>query len=208
MDTFEFTEHSHQRYNPLTDSWVLCSPHRAKRPWQGKWYWSRATRAGSKSRYSRTPSGLFPLVEHLIIVLETRELTDLWTQTTRIPLFSKMISRQYKVTSQYLNPAFYSILVIFIDSAKSQNDKSLMDKLFKVQSVRGTARVVCFTPKHNVSMAQMKKEEIVPIIHAWRDQVIDLEKQEHVNYVQIFENKGAAMGCSNPHPHGQVHDLM
>ena len=83
-----------------------------------------------------------------------------------------------------------------------------MDKLFKVQSVRGTARVVCFTPKHNVSMAQMKKEEIVPIIHAWRDQVIDLEKQEHVNYVQIFENKGAAMGCSNPHPHGQVHDLM
>jgi UDPglucose--hexose-1-phosphate uridylyltransferase len=79
-----------------------------------------------------------------------------------------------------------------------------MKNLFQVESVRGTARVVCFSPKHNVTMARMKTEEIVPIIQAWRAQVVDLAKLSTVNYVTVFENKGEAMGCSNPHPHGQI----
>lgn len=79
-----------------------------------------------------------------------------------------------------------------------------MKNLFKVESVRGTARVVCFSPKHNVTMAKMSAVEIVAIVKAWRSQVIQLAQIESVNYVTIFENKGEAMGCSNPHPHGQI----
>ena len=79
-----------------------------------------------------------------------------------------------------------------------------MQKLFQVEGVRGCARVICFSPKHHLTMAEMSKEEIVPIIKEWIFQINDLKSLDYVNYVQVFENKGSVMGCSNPHPHGQV----
>jgi UDPglucose--hexose-1-phosphate uridylyltransferase len=79
-----------------------------------------------------------------------------------------------------------------------------MKQLFKVQGVRGTAKVVCFSPKHNLTMAQMSSQEILLIIKTWIKETVGLRHNETVQYVQIFENKGAVMGCSNPHPHGQI----
>ena len=69
--------------------------------------------------------------------------------------------------------------------------------------VAGTCRVVCFSPKHNLTMAQMEKSDIIKIINTWTSEYVALAS-EGAEYIQIFENKGAIMGCSNPHPHGQI----
>lgn len=74
--------------------------------------------------------------------------------------------------------------------------------LFQVDSVSGECRVVCFSPRHNLSLAEMPPADIAKVISLWRDQYFELCNR--FNWVQIFENKGAVMGCSNPHPHGQI----
>lgn len=74
--------------------------------------------------------------------------------------------------------------------------------LFRSREVSGECRVICFSPRHDLSLAQMSPEEIGRVIRTWQDQATELGSRNR--WVQIFENKGAAMGCSNPHPHGQI----
>ena len=74
--------------------------------------------------------------------------------------------------------------------------------LFQSREVSGECRVICFSPRHDLSLAQMSAEEIVMVIKTWQSQSADLGSRNR--WVQVFENKGSAMGCSNPHPHGQV----
>lgn len=74
-----------------------------------------------------------------------------------------------------------------------------------VESVHGTCRVICFTPKHNITLAEMSKEELFDIYKLWQDEFISLSKQEVIKNVLIFENKGKVIGVSNPHPHGQIY---
>lgn len=74
--------------------------------------------------------------------------------------------------------------------------------LLRLQSVRGTCRVVCFSPRHDLTLAEMSPSEIGTVINVWTEQAIELG--EEYRWVQIFENKGSIMGCSNPHPHGQI----
>jgi len=69
---------------------------------------------------------------------------------------------------------------------------------------RGICRVVCFTPRHDLTLPELDKSAIESIICTWKDQTVELSANDFVQYVQIFENKGAMMGCSNPHPHSQV----
>lgn len=78
------------------------------------------------------------------------------------------------------------------------------DQLFKKQNVRGTCQVICFSPTHNKTVAEFTAQEILFVIETWKNAYTQLSKLEFVNHVLIFENKGASMGCSNPHPHGQV----
>jgi UDPglucose--hexose-1-phosphate uridylyltransferase len=80
------------------------------------------------------------------------------------------------------------------------NDNSL----FIAESERGICRVVCFSPRHDLTLAQMDRGAIECVIETWRQQAVDLESKPWVGYVQIFENRGAMMGASNPHPHGQI----
>ena len=94
--------------------------------------------------------------------------------------------------------------LVSINPSASESNQILMRKLFQVKSVRGSAKVICFSPKHNLTMAQMNEDEILLVIKEWIFQVKSHKNIESVNYVQIFENKGAVMGCSNPHPHGQL----
>lgn len=76
--------------------------------------------------------------------------------------------------------------------------------LLQVESVRGQCHVICFSPAHDKTLADMSDSEILPVIHAWIDIYNNLKSNPDINHVQIFENKGAIMGCSNPHPHGQA----
>jgi UDPglucose--hexose-1-phosphate uridylyltransferase len=76
--------------------------------------------------------------------------------------------------------------------------------LIVARAERGLCRVVCFSPRHDLTLSQMEQSSVERVIAVWVDQFQDLGALPGVNYVQIFENRGAMMGCSNPHPHGQV----
>ena len=76
------------------------------------------------------------------------------------------------------------------------------DDLFKMQPARGTARVICFPPDHSKTLPLLEQKEIRRVVDLWGSQFAELKQQ--YTYVQLFENKGAVMGCSNPHPHGQI----
>jgi len=74
--------------------------------------------------------------------------------------------------------------------------------LFGAQSVGGTCRVICFSPRHDLTLAQMSEEAIAKVVGLWSDQIAELGQA--YRWVQVFENKGEMMGCSNAHPHGQI----
>jgi UDPglucose--hexose-1-phosphate uridylyltransferase len=69
---------------------------------------------------------------------------------------------------------------------------------------RGLCRVVCFSPRHDLTLPELEQSEVENVIRTWMEQTADLAAQDFIHYVQVFENKGAVMGCSNPHPHSQV----
>ena len=72
------------------------------------------------------------------------------------------------------------------------------------QSETGICKVICFSPDHSKSLAEMSVEAIEKVVSTWKNEYETLGQEKSINYVQIFENKGAVMGCSNPHPHGQI----
>lgn len=77
-------------------------------------------------------------------------------------------------------------------------------ELFKAKSEKGICRVVCFSPKHNLTIPEMSVDKIKEVVDVWQSQYNELSAIKDISYVQIFENKGSIMGCSNPHPHGQI----
>src|SRR6185503_6521449 len=74
--------------------------------------------------------------------------------------------------------------------------------LLRGESVRGTCRVLCFSPRHDITLPEMSVMEIQAVVDLWCDQTAELGRS--YRWVQVFENKGEVMGCSNPHPHGQI----
>lgn len=74
--------------------------------------------------------------------------------------------------------------------------------LLQAEASRGTCRVMCFSPRHDLTLPEMELPAIRAVIDTWATQVAELGKQ--YRWIQVFENKGAVMGCSNPHPHGQI----
>jgi UDPglucose--hexose-1-phosphate uridylyltransferase len=72
------------------------------------------------------------------------------------------------------------------------------------ESESGTCRVMCFSPRHDLTLARMTIPEIIGVVDVWAEQSVEIGSLAHINYVQIFENRGEIMGCSNPHPHGQI----
>jgi UDPglucose--hexose-1-phosphate uridylyltransferase len=105
-----------------------------------------------------------------------------------------------------INPSYTSTLVFVNDFSAllsdAPTDGAATDPLFQAQPVRGECRVICFSPRHDLTLAQMAPPDIRRVIDVWANQVADLGRT--YRWVQLFENKGAVMGCSNPHPHGQV----
>ena len=84
------------------------------------------------------------------------------------------------------------------------NYENKNNPLFRLKPERGINKVVCFSPKHNLTLPEMDVAAIEKVVQTWAEQYIELGSHDYINYVQIFENKGSVMGCSNPHPHGQI----
>ena len=164
-------EQSHRRFNPLTSEWILVSPHRTQRPWQGK---------TEQNSHQQIPS----------------YKPDCY------------LCPKNERANGNRNPDYSSTFVFDNDFSALKNDSELLDinesELLKVKSEKGICRVVCFSPKHNITLAQLEVADIVNVVKTWQDEYSTLGSKPFINYIQIFENKGEIMGCSNPHPHGQI----
>ncbi|KAG0252963.1 hypothetical protein DFQ27_007737 [Actinomortierella ambigua] len=174
---FDFSHYSHRRFNPLTNSWVLCSPHRTQRPWQGK----TEEDDPADRRPQRDPTCyLCPGNTRAGGLLRNPDYTTTFVFENDFPAVQRD------------QPSF-----------NPQAGGATPNPLLRTESVRGECHVICFTPRHDKTMAEMTEPELLPVIDTWTDLFQTLSVKDHVGHVQIFENKGAIMGCSNPHPHGQ-----
>lgn len=160
----------HRRYNILTGEWVLVSPHRTKRPWQGK---TETAVAQGRPAYV--------------------EDCYLCPGNTR---------SNGEVNPEYTEP--FSFENDFPALLPEGPQEKVVNGLLKAESETGICKVVCFSPNHSLTLPLMEVDDIQKVITTWKKEYLDLGAREDINYVQIFENKGAIMGCSNPHPHGQI----
>ncbi len=171
MQSFEFSEHSHRRYNALSDEWILVSPHRTKRPWQGK-----VEKVSDIKRPEYDPNCYL------------------------CPGNSRAAGLN--------NPQYSDVFVFQNDFSALVSDvpegNFVQGELFQATSERGMCKVICFSPRHDLTIPEMEVSDIRKVIDVWCNQYQELGKLDYINYVQIFENKGDIMGCSNPHPHGQI----
>jgi UDPglucose--hexose-1-phosphate uridylyltransferase len=106
------------------------------------------------------------------------------------------------------NPNYESTFVFENDYAAlmpaTPTDRMSEGELLIAEGEPGICRVVCFLPRHDLTIARMRVEDIRRVVDVWTEQYVELGSQTNINWVQIFENRGAMMGASNPHPHGQI----
>src|SRR5258708_2314529 len=161
----------HRRLNALTGEWVLVSPHRAQRPWQGQ-------------------------VE--TVAVEAQPSYDpacyLCPGNSRA---GGVRNPPYKDTFVFPND-FPALLPDVPPGSYIEGD------LLFAESASGVCRVVCFSPRHDLTLARMDIAAIRLVVDTWAEQFAELSATPGIEYVQIFENRGEMMGCSNAHPHGQI----
>lgn len=171
IQMFDLTQHPHKRLNILTGEWILVSPHRTKRPWQGK-----TEAKGNNER---------PAYDDSCYLCPGNKRSD----GAENPAY----------TGPYAFTNDYSALLN--DTPTGNYDEQ---GLLLAASERGICRVICFSQKHHLTLPQMEQTDIVKVIELWQQEYKSLAAITWIKYIQIFENKGEIMGCSNPHPHGQI----
>jgi len=172
-----FREIPHRRYNPLTREWVLVSPHRAKRPWLGQ--------------VEKIAPENLPAYDPGCYLCPGNERAA----GRRNPA--------YTGTFVFDNdfPALLRPEQAGINSGHQYHESSA---IFRIRPETGICRVVCFSPRHDLTLPELSLEGVEAVLQTWTEQTRLLGSLDDIAYVQVFENKGAVMGCSNPHPHSQV----
>jgi UDPglucose--hexose-1-phosphate uridylyltransferase len=169
--TLDLQQHPHRRFNPLTREWVLVSPHRAERPWQGR---------------VETPSSP---------TLQYDPDCYLCPGNARA---GGVHNPDYKNTFAFDND--FAALLPTTPTAQTADKHDL----FLAEPETGICRVVCFSPRHDLTLAQMPERDVLGVVDTWTQEHAALSRRPGIAYVQIFENRGELMGCSNPHPHCQI----
>ncbi|MBT2619992.1 UDP-glucose--hexose-1-phosphate uridylyltransferase [Chryseobacterium sp. ISL-6] len=169
--SFNQKKHPHRRYNPLLGEWILVSPQRASRPWQG----------------------------------QTEKVFE-----EKLPIHDPncyLCSGNLRVNGER-NPDYKGVYVFDNDFGSLMKDDveftEEQSDLFLLKPERGINRVICFSENHSLTLPQMEVNDIKKVVDVWQQQYEELGAEDYINHVQIFENKGNVMGCSNPHPHGQI----
>jgi UDPglucose--hexose-1-phosphate uridylyltransferase len=165
-------QYPHRRWNPLRQAWVMVSPHRTQRPWQGE--------VGKTA----PPSGVSYDPDCYLCPGNTRA--------------GGASNPQYDSIFTFVND--YAALLPDSPAAEDPPASSLL----VAEPARGLCKVLCFHPDHSLTLARMALAEIRRVIDAWTREYEELAALNWIQYVQIFENRGAMMGASNPHPHGQI----
>ena len=164
-----FSEQPHRRFNPLTNEWILVSPHRAKRPWQGQ--------------QDEPDNAVRPMHDPACYLCAGNERAG-----------------------GIHNPDYKHVFIFDNDFAALMPGEGCGvaedNPLFLAAPANGTCRVICFSPDHGKTLPEMPVDDIRTVVDNWAAQEGELSSTHA--YVQIFENKGAMMGCSSPHPHGQI----
>ncbi len=168
---FDLHEHPHTRLNLLTGEWILVSPHRTKRPWQGK--------------VETVPADNRPTYDPKCYLCPGNERAD----GSKNPVY----------TDSFVFTNDFAALL-----ADTPEGEINVEGLLKAQSEKGTCRVISFSPDHSLTLPLVSVDGIKKVIELWQEEYKNLSNDPSIKYIQIFENKGEIMGCSNPHPHGQI----
>jgi UDPglucose--hexose-1-phosphate uridylyltransferase len=171
MDLTPLKDTPHRRFNPLTGEWVIVSPHRTLRPWQGKVEKS-ATRDA-------------PHYEPNCYLCPGSARAD----GAHNPPYSSTFVFDNDFAALLPNPAELRIAEAGLLVAESE---------------RGICRVGCFSPRHDLTIPRMCAADLRLVVDMWIDQSNELAGVPWARHVQVFENRGAMMGASNPHPHCQI----
>lgn len=171
MSQFDINDHPHRRLNLLTGEWVLVSPHRTKRPWQGK--------------VEALPPDNRPAYDEKCYLCPGNQRAD------------GSVNPQYTGTYVFTND-FSALLKDTPEGAFEESG------LLQAKSEKGICRVICFSPRHDLTLPQMEVTDIRKVVDLWSAEFAALSADPTIKNIQIFENKGEIMGCSNPHPHGQI----
>jgi UDPglucose--hexose-1-phosphate uridylyltransferase len=163
----------HRRYNPLLRQWILVSPQRTQRPWQGE----------------TTP----PVTAPGLAYDPTCYLcpTNARMHGTHNPDYPSVY-------------AFDNDFPALLPNEPPADPNPQTSPLLVAEPERGRCRVLCFHPNHSLTLARMTVPDITAVVDAWAEETVALGTLPYINHVQIFENRGAMMGASNPHPHCQI----
>lgn len=165
-----FSEQPHRRFNPLLCEWVVVSPHRTQRPWQGQ-----------------------------VEAVQPQKIASYDPECYMCPGNTRAKGAK--------NPDYERPFVFdndFPGLRPGTGDESFEDGLLLARSESGICRVVCFSPRHDLALSRLEPAAIREIVNVWAEQYAELGAREDIRHVQIFENRGAMMGASNPHPHCQI----